>query len=72
MARKTPAYRLASPTVAIRHEADGQYAFVTLPEDSLVTIYSEPGITGLVIVQWKGETISMFLRDIKERGAPVA
>ncbi len=65
-------YRLASPTIALKHGAEGQFLLFTVPEQAIVSVSGKPDATGLVSVAYGEESLLMFLRDIQERGMRIA
>ena len=69
-------FRLNTPTIAVRFEADGSKRAILLPDGAEV-VTDAPDVVGedsdgrkFVPVQWNGMVVSVFLVDLLQRGEP--
>jgi hypothetical protein len=49
----------------------GRLRFVTIPRGSVITVTGTPKEFDFVDIEWQGETLAVFDRDIKERSEEV-
>jgi hypothetical protein len=61
-------YLLCEAIVAIRPAAGGGPAIVTLPSGAVLKVAGGQADSGLVDCLWNGETISLFIQDLRKRG----
>ena len=61
-------YRLKTSTLGIQNK-NGHAGAVVVPADTMLTVRGQVSdADGLVECEWDGNTVSLFARDIKERG----
>ena len=69
-------FRLNTPTIAVKFEADGSQKAFLLPDGAEIAtddphvIEGDPDAGKFVCVVWNGITVSIFLVDLQERGEP--
>ena len=67
-------FRLNTPTIAVRFEADGSQRALLLPDGAEVATdnpdVARDDLDGrkFVPVEWNGMTVNVFLFDLQERG----
>jgi|HubBroStandDraft_3_1064219.scaffolds.fasta_scaffold581641_1 hypothetical protein len=64
-------YHVEEPFLAVRDEPARPFVFVTIAEDSIITIIWEVQQSGLVDVRYDGEMVTAFMRDVEARAVPV-
>jgi hypothetical protein len=64
-------YRLKSSILGIQNN-NGRECAVTIPADTVLTVHGNVSqADGLVECDWDGTKVSLFARDIRERGIQV-
>ncbi len=63
-------YCLQSATLAVVVR-DGQKDLITLEVGAVIEVDASARTSGLVDASWRGEIISLFAEDIRDRGTPV-
>jgi hypothetical protein len=64
-------FRIGSPTIAVMTDGGRRIATI-IPEGDIVEVTDSPTrVGGLIHVRWKGETVEMFVQDLRERGQQV-
>ena len=61
-------FRLKTPTLGIFNDKDT----TVVPADAVITVVSDPDSTNHVYALYEGRKILIFVRDIQERGTPMA
>jgi hypothetical protein len=62
------AYLLCEAIVAIRPADCGGPAILTLPSGEVLKVEGGHADSGLVDCLWNGETVSLFIQDLRKRG----
>ncbi len=62
------AYLLCEAIVAIRPADRGGPAILTLPSGEVLKVECGEADSGLVDCLWNGETVSLFIQDLRKRG----
>jgi len=60
-------FRLQQPVTAVREEAKA-HCFLTIPAGSVLTVIRLLAGIGLVEVEWNGQMVEVYLRDLREGG----
>jgi hypothetical protein len=60
-------YFLCEAIVALRPAPDGSPAIITLPSGAVLKLQCEEAVSGLVDCLWEGETVSLFIQDLRKR-----
>ena len=60
-------YRLRESIVAESRDADGHMRIITLAAGAELTLKATKLESGLVDAAWQGQTIQVFIQDLKER-----
>jgi uncharacterized lipoprotein YbaY len=63
-------YRVHADITALKY-VSGRLRFITIPRGSVITVSGTPKEFDLVDVEWQGETLAVFERDIRERAEEV-
>lgn len=61
-------YRIKSPTIALERDGSGRMHFLTVPVGGIVQPIGDVQQIGLIDVLYELRLVSMFLRDIEDRG----
>ena len=65
-------FRLERATLGVASTDTGKRHAITVPSGAIIQIASGPeNGNGMVIVNWEGQTLEMFLVDVTERGTEV-
>jgi hypothetical protein len=66
-------YKIDSPVPAVRVKpGPNQVILCTVPTGSVLAVTSEPDSKGLVNVEYQGETLRVFQRDLNDRACRVS
>ena len=63
----TDVFRLEQPVTAFREEAKS-HCFLTIPAGSVLTVVRLLAGIGLVEVEWNGQMVEVYLRDLRDGG----
>ena len=63
----TDVFRLVQPVTAVREEATA-HCFLTIPAGSILTVLRLLAGIGLVEVEWNGQVVEVYLRDLRDGG----
>jgi hypothetical protein len=61
-------YQLRVAIVGVSRDADAPMKVITVPVGSLLTVATVTLESGLVDATWDGQTVSVFVQDLKARG----
>jgi hypothetical protein len=61
-------YRLRLAIVGVSRDADATMKIITIPAGAMLMIATITLESGLVDATWDGQTVSVFVQDLKARG----
>jgi hypothetical protein len=61
-------YQLRAAIVGVCRDADAPMRVITIPAGAVLTIATIMLESGLVDAAWDGQTVSVFVQDLKARG----
>jgi hypothetical protein len=64
-------YRVHTPLVALKYVSDSGSQFVTIPRGATIRVTGERKELGLVEIQYEGEALAIFRRDIEKHADQV-
>ncbi len=67
----TSAYRVRTAITAIKYSSDGRSRFVTIPRGVVITVTGAPNGFDFLNVEFQGEMLAIFPRDIEEHAEQV-
>jgi hypothetical protein len=67
----TRAYRVRSAITAVKYSSNGGARFVTIPRGVVITVTGTPEGFDFLNVEFQGETLAIFPRDIKQHAEQV-
>lgn len=60
-------YRVHATLTALKYASNGHSRFVTIPRGSVIAIQGTRKQFSLVEIEWDGEALAVFNRDLEER-----
>ena len=61
-------YQLRAAIVGVCRDVDAPMKVITIPAGAVLTVATVTLESGLVDAAWNGQTISVFVQDLKSRG----